>query len=84
MIDIYMARMLDECRREKYLEIDLCGQDLFLNIRSYIHTIGPRIPNIPHTPEECSLLIIKKIEEAITSKLLSGSIDVKSMRFHIG
>ena len=83
VIDSFITRMLDQCSREKYLDISLSGKDLFGEIQREMHTIGPHIPNIPHTPEECALLIRRKIEEAIANRWLFGKIDLQNNKYHV-
>lgn len=82
LIDDYLERMVAICRDRSELWISESGKNLMGEIKREVHTIGPHIPHLPHTEEECTLLIRKRIEDAIMRKELPGSINPKNNTYY--
>lgn len=76
LIDEFLETTVEVCKWDQYMDISVQGQDLLWKIKAEVPTMSPL--NIPHTVEECTLLVRKRIEQAITNKELTGGIDPKN------
>ena len=74
LIDDFVLRMIDYAQWHKGLDISSSGKELFNQVHACMHTLGPHIPNVPHTEEDCIQLIRARVEKAIAEKELTGSI----------